>query len=138
MKRIMHKPLLTNARRAACSGAAYEPPKVSDEIFYCDLCFPQGSEIVAIQLDKSPYFKQKNEAPHVSADPVNHPSHYTGYKGLEIIDLTEQMNFNKGNAVKYVARAGLKGGPEKEIEDLKKAQWYISREIERLEKHGSS
>jgi len=65
-------------------------------------------------------------------DPVNHPSHYTAYKGLEIIDLTEQMNFNKGNAVKYIARAGLKGGPEKEIEDLEKARWYISREIDRL------
>jgi len=66
-------------------------------------------------------------------DPVNHPAHYTMYQGLEIIDLTEQMNFNKGNAVKYIARAGFKGGPEKEIEDLKKAQWYISREIDRLE-----
>ena len=68
-----------------------------------------------------------------SDDPVNHPSHYTAYNGLEIIDLTEQMNFNRGNAVKYIARAGLKGGPEKELEDLKKAQWYISREISRLE-----
>lgn len=37
-------------------------------------------------------------------DPVNHPSHYTAYNGLEIIDLTEQMNFNRGNAVKYIAR----------------------------------
>ena len=66
-------------------------------------------------------------------DAVNHPSHYTQYHGLEIIDLTEQMNFNKGNAVKYIARAGFKGGPEKEIEDLEKAQWYISRELERIQ-----
>jgi hypothetical protein len=66
-------------------------------------------------------------------DPVNSPSHYTAYKGLEVIDLTEQMSFNRGNAVKYIARAGLKGGPETELEDLKKARWYIDREISRLE-----
>lgn len=68
------------------------------------------------------------------SDPVNHPHHYAkAYKGLEIIDLTEQMNFNRGNAVKYVARAGIKD-PETEIQDLEKARWYISREIERINK----
>ena len=67
------------------------------------------------------------------ADFVNYPPHYTAYKGLEIIDLTEQMNFNRGNAVKYIARAGLKGESlEKEIEDLEKAVWYIRREIKRI------
>ena len=54
-------------------------------------------------------------------DNVNHPPHYTAYKGVEIIDLTEQMNFCRGNAVKYIARAGLKD-PNKEIEDLEKAR----------------
>jgi len=53
------------------------------------------------------------------SDPVNHPSHYTAYVGLEIIDLTEQMNFNRGNAVKYIARAGLKD-PETELQDLER------------------
>ena len=62
-------------------------------------------------------------------DSVNHPSHYTQYKGLEVIDLTEQMNFNRGNAIKYIARAEFKGN---ELEDLKKAAWYINREIERI------
>lgn len=62
---------------------------------------------------------------------INHPSHYTAYKGIEVIDLTEQMNFNRGNAVKYIARAGLKD-PDKEVEDLEKAVWYIKREIQRL------
>lgn len=71
------------------------------------------------------------EAPQEKNDPVNHPSHYTSYKGLEIIDLTEQMNFNRGNAVKYIARAGLKN-QNTEIEDLKKAVWYINREIDRI------
>ena len=64
-------------------------------------------------------------------DPVNHPSHYTTYP-VEVIQLTAWMNFCRGNAVKYIARAGLKD-PEKEIEDLKKAAWYISYEIDRLE-----
>ena len=65
------------------------------------------------------------------SDPVHHPSHYTQYLGLEVIDLTEQMNFNKGNAVKYIARSGFKSN---EIEDLEKAAWYIAREISRVKK----
>ena len=66
------------------------------------------------------------------SDVVNHPAHYTAYP-VEVIDLTEHMNFNRGNAVKYIARAGLKD-PAKEIEDLMKARWYVDREITRLEK----
>ncbi len=65
------------------------------------------------------------------SDAVNHPAHYTAYKGIEVIDLTEQMNFNRGNAVKYIARAGLKD-PDREVEDLEKARWYIDREIGQL------
>lgn len=65
--------------------------------------------------------------------PVNHPSHYNAYIGLEIIDLVEQMNFNRGNAVKYIARAGFKKDGETEIEDLKKAMWYLDREVKRME-----
>ena len=64
---------------------------------------------------------------------VNHPAHYNFYKGLEIIDLVEQMPFNTGNAVKYICRAGLKD-INTEVQDLEKAMWYISREIERLTK----
>lgn len=66
-----------------------------------------------------------------SEDAVNHPKHYTAYKNIEVIQLTEQLNFCRGNAVKYIARAGLKN-PDSEIEDLQKAVWYIQREIERL------
>ena len=64
-------------------------------------------------------------------DPVNHPSHYNQYDGIEVIQLTEQMNFNRGNAVKYICRAGFKA-PEKELEDLHKARWYLDREIHRI------
>lgn len=69
--------------------------------------------------------------PQPKNDPVNHPAHYTAYDGLEIIDLTEQMMSNRGNAVKYIARAGLKN-PDTEIEDLQKAKWYIEREVQRM------
>ena len=65
-------------------------------------------------------------------NPFSHPSHYTDGK-IEVIDFIEDkgLNFNRGNAVKYICRAGKKD-PTKEIEDLEKAMWYINHEIERL------
>jgi hypothetical protein len=70
-------------------------------------------------------------AEHKSASNiVNHPEHYTSHpSGVECIQVTEHMNFCIGNAIKYLWRAGLKND---RIEDLQKAQWYINREIERL------
>jgi hypothetical protein len=65
-------------------------------------------------------------------DAVNHPSHYTQYP-VEVIELTRHMTFTRGNSVKYIARAGYKGGPEKELEDLKKAKWYLDDDITQLE-----
>ena len=67
-------------------------------------------------------------------DAVNHPSHYTDGE-IEVITYIDDKNFNycRGNAIKYISRAGKKN-PEKEIEDLKKAEWYIHHEIERLQK----
>lgn len=61
-------------------------------------------------------------------DAVNHPRHYTeGFAPvtIECIDITRHMPFTVGNAFKYVWRAGKKGGPEKTLEDLRKALWYI-------------
>jgi hypothetical protein len=64
-------------------------------------------------------------------DAVDHPPHYTSHpSGVECIQVTEHMNFNLGNATKYIWRAGLKGGSA--VEDLRKAEWYILREIQRL------
>ena len=67
-------------------------------------------------------------------DIVNHPAHYTDGK-IEVIEFIEDkgLNFHRGNAVKYISRAGKKD-PAKEIEDLKKAVWYLNREIGQLEK----
>ena len=64
---------------------------------------------------------------------VNHPSHYHSNSGIEVIDAIEawNLNFSRGNAIKYIARASYKD-PTKEIEDLEKARWYIDREIQRL------
>ena len=64
------------------------------------------------------------------ADNVNHPPHYkTG--GIETIDFIEakELGYHLGNVVKYVTRAKHKGN---EIEDLKKAQWYLERAIMKL------
>lgn len=63
---------------------------------------------------------------------VNHPPHYTAHpSGVECIDVVEHMPFNTGNAVKYIWRAGLKDTATT-LEDLKKARWYVDREIQRL------
>lgn len=71
-------------------------------------------------------------------DLINKPPHYTQYKGLEVIDLTEQMNFNRGNVIKYICRAGYKSKVT-EVDDLEKAKWYLEREIGRLkEENGIS
>lgn len=65
-------------------------------------------------------------------DLVNHPPHYTQHpSGVECIRITEHMGFCLGNAVKYIWRADLKANA---IEDLKKARWYLDREIERRSK----
>lgn len=67
------------------------------------------------------------------ADMVNHPPHYTGHPaGIECIQVVEHMPFNIGSAVKYLWRCDSKH-PDP-IEDLKKAVWYINREIERRSK----
>ena len=64
---------------------------------------------------------------------VNHPSHYRSSTGHEAIDVIEawELDFSLGNAVKYISRAGKKS-PEKEIEDLEKAVWYVNRRIQKL------
>lgn len=65
-------------------------------------------------------------------DAVHKPAHYTDGK-IEVIDFIEdkKLNYHRGNAVKYISRAGKKD-KNKEIEDLQKAVWYLNREITRL------
>ncbi len=62
-------------------------------------------------------------------DSVDHPPHYNNHpSGIECIDIVRHMNFNLGNVVKYLWRAGLKDAAPT-IEDLKKAAWYLNDEI---------
>ena len=76
----------------------------------------------------------------VKEDKVNHPSHYTWLKercGIEVIDITRYLDFDTGNAVKYLLRAGHKSeegmtDKEKTIQDLEKAVWYIRDKIKML------
>ena len=71
-------------------------------------------------------------------DAVNHPSHYCSHpSGIECIEVTRHYTFDIGNAIKYLWRAGLKkeqglSDVEKEIEDCKKAIWYINDHIKHL------
>jgi hypothetical protein len=73
------------------------------------------------------------------SDLVNHPKHYTSHpancdqcsKGIECIEVVRHFGFNIGNVVKYCWRAGLKDSNE--VEDLKKARWYLDDEIKRRE-----
>lgn len=71
-------------------------------------------------------------------DQVNYPKHYTSDpSGIECIDVTRHRNFNIGNAIKYLWRAGLKEDKDrkiidKQVEDLNKAVWYLVDEIHRL------
>jgi plasmid replication initiation protein len=64
-------------------------------------------------------------------DPINHPEHYTA-SAIEVIDAIEawNLNFHLGNVIKYITRCDRKGSP---IEDLKKARWYLDREIQKRE-----
>jgi len=94
---------------------------VNREYSRCWSC-EDGSEFVADS------FARDKATVH---DAVNHPAHYTSHpSGIEVIQITEHENFCVGNAIKYLLRAGKKGS---KIEDLQKAGWYITREIERLE-----
>lgn len=74
----------------------------------------------------------------MSGDAVNHPPHYGGadnpYEAIKVIEAW-QLGFCLGNAVKYIARAGKKANAP-QLEDLKKARWYLDREIEIREKRG--
>ena len=85
------------------------------------------------------YFIDRNYKEQ-KADSVNHPAHYTWLKdlcGIEVIDITRHMDFCLGCAIKYILRAGHKKDAsltdtDKQIEDLKKAIWYINDEIKRI------
>ena len=108
--------------------------------------FPSDDEALSDQLDTAEYMlsdlisitdalggEEEKRDDSGSTDPVNHPSHYT-WSSIEPIDAIEawQLPYHLGNVVKYVSRAGHKD-KSKTLEDLKKANWYLSRYISNLE-----
>jgi len=108
----------------------------------------KGRDIVLLQHNmpyEGPVFaycpwcgkKLKEVGKDLKTDDVNHPEHYNKHpSGVECIDIIEHMAFNPGTAVKYIWRAGLKDADV--IKDLRKAEWYIKREIERIGKDGKN
>ena len=111
-----------------CNYCKYAHISITQENMECrnlDLCIDNSLfDPVDEWLGTSYIFEEKEK------EMVNHPSHYN--QGIEAIDYIEshKMNFNIGNVIKYVTRAKHKGT---ELQDLKKASWYLNREIERLE-----
>lgn len=87
---------------------------------------------VTVKKNNTNVPKQTNE----KSDTVNHPSYYQGE--IEVIDFIEDkgLGFNLGNCIKYIARAGKKN-PDKLLEDLEKASWYLYREISRIKKEST-
>lgn len=75
---------------------------------------------------------KKNYGESIVNDPVNNPKHYTAHpSGIDCIEITEHMSFCLGNAFKYIWRADLKHDA---VEDLRKARWYLDREIQKRTK----
>lgn len=123
---IKHLYVIKNKLKA--TGRLPTTPAVPLTTFTTDKSFKALLEEVRIK----PTDKIRMEAPErmtVSATPdlVNNPAHYTT-GGIETIDFIEakKLNYNLGNVIKYLTRADYKGN---KLEDLRKAQWYLTREI---------
>ena len=112
-----------------CDECLYE--YLSKEEDPCNVCRWKVKDRCLAFYGKLSYFEPKEEKNDDEIDMVNHPQHYQhGIEPIEFIE-SHNLNFNLGNAVKYIARAPYKGN---EIEDLKKAKWYLEREINRHDK----
>lgn len=99
---------------------------------YCGRCTDEEMDAIDTALMRSLSLSRQTTEETTEPDAVNHPSHYNTGK-IEVIDFIEDqgLGFNLGNVVKYTARAGKKD-PAKTLEDLRKAAFYLDREIKRL------
>lgn len=112
----------------------YSIPEIPNDRELFDTSTMHGFNYIGYAQDLVQLHKDVYEGKIVKTEAVNSPSHYnTGT--IEVIDYIEdkKLDFNLGNAVKYISRAGHKNA-SKTIEDLQKAQWYVARAIARLEK----
>lgn len=97
---------------------------------------PNETLVIATEIETtdSPMGKDVDSL-FINHDAVNHPQHYKrNPAGIEVIDIVEHLNFNQGNAIKYILRAPYKGDMRT---DLEKAKWYLERELARIETYGS-
>lgn len=89
-----------------------------------------GCGFTSLKVEPTATFEFTRKLPIIAATPIN-PTHYRSHpSGVECIQVTQHMGFNLGNAVKYIWRCDLKHDA---IEDLKKAKWYIEKEIAKRE-----
>lgn len=95
---------------------------------------PTGDRDYVLGLDEPlKQAKRDAEKAEVPEDAIN-PAHYRGFtNNAEVIEIAENLTYNRGAAVKYLARAGKKTIAD-EVEDLEKALWYCQRELERVRK----
>lgn len=139
-----------------CEQLAYEPKRwylfIADDEYWLypveeieRISYSPDSRLTIYPLgqpyaiyDKSKYkYELEDDSIKIleNSDSVSRPPYYANgwSNGAEVIDLTEHLSFCAGNVVKYVCRAGRKD-PDKHLEDLRKARWYLDREIERIER----
>jgi hypothetical protein len=99
-------------------------------------CPTSRSTVITGHAKACPWFVHSANKPAEDkpAEVINHPPHYTkgGIEAIEVIEAWE-LGFCLGNVLKYIARAGRKGA---KIECLRKARWYLDREISRMEREG--
>jgi hypothetical protein len=113
------------------STPAQIPSRIYPPLLKLKTCALEHNAMLA-QLNK-----RRDDATTQLHDAVNHPAHYTAHpSGVECIAITEHMGFCLGNAVKYIWRADLKH--DDALEDLRKARWYLDREIARREGSNSA
>lgn len=99
--------------------------EIMDDYCYKGSCVWCKEEDLFLITSRAKYIEES-----IAYDNINHPKHYTSHpSGVEVIQITEHLNFCLGNVIKYILRHTHKNG----LEDLKKAQWYLNREIKRLE-----
>ena len=104
--------------------------RLGTDVEPCATCLID-KKVSYLMWEPSEQYKDHAKTQSAKPDVVNHPPHYTQHpSGVECIQITEHMGFTLGNAVKYIWRADLKADA---IEDLKKARWYLDREIQKRE-----
>lgn len=127
-----HVPIQSTGRpsTALCEHIDYVSTQLVGD--YCGRCTDEEMDAINTALRHALSLVQPTAETPTESDAVNHPNHYNSGK-IEVIDFIEDqgLGFNLGNVVKYTARAGKKD-PAKTVEDLKKAAFYLDREIKRL------